>query len=415
MDTRLGQLRYQHVHRLASIEPKASWSPLSSFNISDLQKLSQFPSPPAPTELRMCGEGACYYNPSFDRLNPRNPLPLHDFSHKAFYSEVASEDPHLREFAKAAASDQITIVATDIVLATVMTAPKSVMPWDVVINRIGNLFFFDRREDSNMELWTVNETANEPPPEDTQPDRPPEQRINTAPMLAEEATVVSQAFAQQVLNFHPQQRFKPAQMQSHPFVEDGEDPAAIVYRYRKWEVRCPDKLPGGVDFNCIVRTQADGCAGRGGSFFRAFALNEYQPGASTNWRAKLPTTPGAVMATEIKNNACKLAKWTCLSMLAGCDAMKLGFITRTNPVQREHHQILQVLNYQPRVFAEQIGLAFRNAWNVLMHIVRDLIKNKDDERKQTFVLLKDPNKSLVRLYQVPDDEFDTSDSDSDSD
>jgi hypothetical protein len=33
---------------------------------------------------------------------------------------------------------------------------------------------------------------------------------------------------------------------------------------------------------------------------------------------------GAVLATELKNNSCKLAKWTAQSILAGADQMKLG-------------------------------------------------------------------------------------------
>lgn len=411
VDLRLGQLRYQHVHRLASVEPKSSWTALSSFNLPDLAKMNDLPTPSAPTDLRMCGD-AFFYNNQFDRVAPRAPIALKDFQHKTFYSELASEDVNLREFAKKAPADQISIVATDIVLATLMAAPRSVMPWDIVIHRIGNLYFLDRREESTLELWTVNETANEPPPEDNKEEKTPEQRINCAPLLAEEATVVSQAFGQQVLN--PSQKYRPQHLQKHPFAEDDEDPASMVYRYRQWQVRPGDNFVNGMDFNVIARCQADGCAGKGGSFMRAFALNEYQHGLSS-WKTKLQTSQGAVMATEIKNNACKLAKWTCLSILGGCDIMKLGFVTRTNPAQREHHQILQVLQYPPRVFAQQIGLDQRNMWNVLQHIVKDVTKHRNESRSQQFVLLKDPNKSILRLYSVPDDEFDSGSDDSSSD
>lgn len=43
-----------------------------------------------------------------------------------------------------------------------------------------------------------------------------------------------------------------------------------------------------------------------------------------DWRSKLDTQRGAVLATELKNNSCKLAKWTVCSMLAGSDTIKFG-------------------------------------------------------------------------------------------
>ncbi len=37
------------------------------------------------------------------------------------------------------------------------------------------------------------------------------------------------------------------------------------------------------------------------------------------WRQKLDTQRGAVLANELKNNACKLAKWTVQALLANAD------------------------------------------------------------------------------------------------
>ena len=43
------------------------------------------------------------------------------------------------------------------------------------------------------------------------------------------------------------------------------------------------------------------------------ALNEWDSSVSggVDWRGKLDSQKGAVLATEMKNNSCKLAKWTC--------------------------------------------------------------------------------------------------------
>lgn len=42
------------------------------------------------------------------------------------------------------------------------------------------------------------------------------------------------------------------------------------------------------------------------------------------WRQKLDTQRGAVLANELKNNACKLAKWTVQALLANSDWIKFG-------------------------------------------------------------------------------------------
>ena len=45
-----------------------------------------------------------------------------------------------------------------------------------------------------------------------------------------------------------------------------------------------------------------------------------------DWRQKLDSQAGAVLAAEIKNNGCKLAKWTVCSLIAGVDKIKFGYI-----------------------------------------------------------------------------------------
>lgn len=43
-----------------------------------------------------------------------------------------------------------------------------------------------------------------------------------------------------------------------------------------------------------------------------------------DWRQKLDSQRGAVLATELKNNSNKLARWTCCAILAGSEYLKLG-------------------------------------------------------------------------------------------
>jgi hypothetical protein len=56
---------------------------------------------------------------------------------------------------------------------------------------VGNKLFFDKRDGSQLDMLTVNETAQESLPE-------AKEDINSAPALSMEATVTNQNFSQQV-------------------------------------------------------------------------------------------------------------------------------------------------------------------------------------------------------------------------
>ena len=63
-----------------------------------------------------------------------------------------------------AAQDEAQVFITEGLLTTLMCAPRSVYSWDVVITRAGGKLFFDRRDDSAVDLLTTAETAPEVSP-----------------------------------------------------------------------------------------------------------------------------------------------------------------------------------------------------------------------------------------------------------
>lgn len=83
--------------------------------------------------------------------------------------------------------------ATDSILATLMCCTRSTYSWDIIVQRVGNKLFFDKRDDSEFDLLTVSETANEPPQEEGA------NNINFPRNLALEATFINHNFSQQVL------------------------------------------------------------------------------------------------------------------------------------------------------------------------------------------------------------------------
>lgn len=241
---------------------------------------------------------------------------------RAFYNPTTSEDPVIQQLAE---RDEATIFATDSVLSMLMCAPRSVNPWDIVIVREGNKIFLDKRDGSQIDFVTVNENASDPPLEASEGNK---DTINAPQALSMEATFINQNFAIQTVTEGTKYEFE----HPNPFYnpeEESEPLGSKAYKYRRFDLSLSEEEP----MHLIVRAELDAVvkAGKEDQFVTVKALNEFDDraqgaGGALNWRAKLGSQLGAVVATEMKNNSCKLARWTTQSILAKADAMKLGYV-----------------------------------------------------------------------------------------
>ncbi|XP_010260224.1 PREDICTED: eukaryotic translation initiation factor 3 subunit D-like [Nelumbo nucifera] len=364
----------------SSVDIQPEWTMLDQIPFSTFSKLSF--SVPDPDDLLVCG-ALEFYDRSYDRVNPKNEKRLERFKNRNFFKVTTTDDPIIRRLAN---EDKATVFATDSILSTLMCAPRSVYSWDIVIQRVGNKLFFDKRDGSQLDLLSVNETSQEPLPE-------AKEDINSAYSLSVEAAYINQNFSQQVL---VRDGNKVTFEEPNPFAAEGEEVASVAYRYRRW------KLDD--DMYLVARCEAQSVSDVKGqrSFLTLNALNEFDPKYSgVDWRQKLETQRGAVLATELKNNANKLAKWTAQALLASADVMKLGYVSRVHPRDHFNHVILSVVGYKPREFATQINLNTSNMWGIVKSIV-DLCMKLNEGK---YVLVKDPSKPQVRIYEVPADAF----------
>lgn len=80
-----------------------------------------------------------------------------------------------------------------------------------------------------------------------------------------------------------------------------------------------------------------------------------------------------------------------------------------NPKVNDKHVILGVIGWKPRDFANQMNLSLANGWGIVRTIADMVLKREDGK----FVLVKDPNKSILRLYEVPAGSFDEDEDDED--
>ncbi|VDM35694.1 unnamed protein product [Hydatigera taeniaeformis] len=376
-------------NRNASVEVKEEWNLLEDFEFNQFASLS-LPSVKEPLTCAECGT-VKYYDRIYDTINTRNEKPLVRFN-GVVHAVTTSEDPVIMNLAR---KRHLNVFCTDRIAATIMCAPKSVDSWDLLAIRIADKLFFDVRPGSNFDHITVAETAIDPPSEEPG-------HINSPEKLALEATFININFSQQVL----QTEGKPYNLKhKNPFIdsddkEEAERVASVGYRYRQFDL--------GNGINMVVRCEVDavmplraeekekrenGAGLEAPKFCCIKALNEFDSRYcnGVNWRAKLDTQRGAVIASELKNNSCKLAKWTVASILAGADLLKFGFVSRVNPKDTSHHAILGTHEFRPTDFAAQINLNMDNAWGILRCVIDYFMKCEPG----TYLMLKDPNKVSV--------------------
>ncbi|KAJ2819166.1 hypothetical protein IWW50_005556, partial [Coemansia erecta] len=391
--------------RVASVKPTDEWELVQDIEFSRMAGLSF-----AAREARNGGSygAAGVYDHAFDRVTTRLEKPLRNTGAVRLHA-TASEDPVLAQLAKAG---DVRVFATDAVLATLMAATVSTSAWDVVVNRVGDSLYLDKREGGPVDFPSVNENAATQPADASDKDA----SINMAPMLALEARDVNRNYIRQVTG-KDRVEYAP-----NPFNSTGSasgDDSAYRYRVLDFSARrlanesdsdseAEDEVIGD---QCLVavRTEVSGLLPAGANahkqlFIRALTQHDIAAvgaGDALDWRQKLDSQRGAVIATEMKNNASKLACWAFQAILAGADQMRLGFVSRVSPRDRTRHGILGHQTYNPSDFVAQLGLNEFNAWGIAKAVIDMCLKL--DEGK--YVIMRDPNKPLILLYKVPANTF----------
>jgi len=318
------------------------------------------------------------FNQSCSRVSCKTDKPLekHWSMERTFFRVTTSDDPVIKKFAQ---SNTGTVFATDAIITHLMSIPKSVFPWDLVVRKKGNQLFFDKPK---FDYLSVDENSNEPPRADTEPP-------NNAAALSQEATFINQNFSQQILL----KEAKSFRMNKpNPFVTNkNEKVASVAYRYRKWKIG---------DHELVCRCEMDGVMPdkNGAPVFMVIkALNEYDPKLTGDWRQKLDSHRGGVLASEIKNNACKFTKWVAQAVLADADSFTLGYVARQKPKDNMNHVILGVQTYNSKALASTtLQMNMNDLWGSIKFFIDTFMKLEEGK----YILMKDPEKPLMKLYKT---------------
>lgn len=78
-------------------------------------------------------------------------------------------------------------------------------------------------------------------------------------------------------------------------------------------------------------------------------------------------------------------------------------MSRCNVRDSTKHVILGTEQFKPHEFATQINLSMDNAWGILRCII-DICMNLKDGK---YLIMKNPNKQVIELYDIPDTTFES--------
>jgi len=196
--------------------------------------------------------------------------------------------------------------------------------------------------------------------------------------------------------------------EAHPFlnaVPMGQEPASTAYQYRKWDL--------GDNIKVVARCEVHGHETRKGkkTTFLSRAITEWDSKLAGNmdYRQKLESQSGAVLASEMKNNKNKLTRWTAEALISGVDEFKLGFVSRVNSKNNYEHDVLLVQRFKPTDFANMMQVREKALWGTLKAILEVLQPLKDGK----YLLFKAPEQSKTNnekppcmvIYEIPADSF----------
>merc|ERR1719453_14982 len=232
-----------------SVQTKTEWPLKREFQLWELGKVQVDAKQVEVKDLMWCGELPSY-NKDYDRMTTRNEKTMRRFEDLNFFNVTTSDDPILTDFCQS--EPDVSVIATDHVLACLVAAARSIYSWDLVITKLSGKVIIDKRDFSQVDFLSVNETAMEPPSNEDK------DNINSAVKLSNESSCINQNFSQMVLD----SKAKVESMDNpNPFEEEGEGSAASgAYRYRKFTI--PGNSKSSSDFakeplQMIVRTEVN--------------------------------------------------------------------------------------------------------------------------------------------------------------
>ena len=134
-----------------SFKPNQDWPIITDFSKYYLDSLPKF-SPGKPETVLRAGTIG-HYRLDIDLIQSKNPIKFRSFDkidQKRLSAQKIEKDPNIAKLITENGLKDTIIVASDAVLATIMTYSKSIYSWDIVVEKQGNMIYFERRDDEQL-------------------------------------------------------------------------------------------------------------------------------------------------------------------------------------------------------------------------------------------------------------------------
>jgi len=390
-----------------------SWEVMKTVPLTSLQKslfgvptnstakardLHERDLPPLPkaTDMEVCGQLNLLNPRTYQMASCRTPTPVAK-SQKLTFSVSTSDDPVMQRLAdqiREEGTEKTVIFATDNIVAALMTAPRSVLPWGVSISRKDNLIFLDVTEGSMVNLLSVCENDGSAGMATQDSDS-----VNSPSNLWREASYVSDMYAQHVVSAAtagPAVSFeKPCPFLTEEDKNEKKEAAPVAYRYRRYA------LSETVDLvvRCELQAVQNRCTADtiDGNLVEVCALNEWNP-SSTAWKKEIDKRVGFVLASELKNNSCRMTRVTAKAFLSGANKVHVGFITRKSSTDNMNHVLLASMLYDTVTFASHLTVTARGLWGIADALFQLIVPLPDGK----YLLAKQDSSANLTLYATPE-------------
>jgi len=358
--------------------------------------------PPVPkaTDIEVCGQLNLLKPAMYQMASCKKPITVKK-STKLSFNVSTSDDPVINRIAdkiRAEGTEKTIIFATDNIIAVLMTAPRSILPWGISAVRDGNFIFLDVSDDSILNLLTVNET-DAAAGMDTQDSESP----NSPSKLWREASYVSDMYAQHIVDAEhasPALKFdNPCPFLTEEDKTEGKEAAPVAYRYRRFVVS--ENVD--VIVRCELQALKAPCArdSMDANLVTICTLNEWNPSV-TKWASMLDTRSGLTLATEVKNNSCRMTRVTAKAILSGVNQVHIGFVTRKSAKDNTNHMLLTTAVYSTNDFARQISVTERNLWGIADTILQKIVPLPEGR----YLITKQDSSPNITIYSTPEEEPD---------
>jgi len=142
--------------REPSFEVKPEWEVIQEFSQQRFQKLPGFE--PADLGVKATLGRIYQFENNWNKARAQKPIKIPHFDGELL-SEDLFDDPIFERFAKEGIAQ---VFMTDVAAAAIMCASKAVFSWDLVLKKVQNFIFIQKRDEENILDWqTVAETAQQ--------------------------------------------------------------------------------------------------------------------------------------------------------------------------------------------------------------------------------------------------------------